>query len=183
MPSASTIDALMDGYEEMVRILTISPELPGAISIIERCAALDIRASMGHSEATYAEALDGKRAGARGVTHLFNAMRPFHHREPGLVGLALLDDEMYVEVIADGLHLAPETLRMVFRMKPRGRIIAVSDSVAGPGEVGGVLQGSEAMLPEIAARLRAIGIADEDVAEAVGPSALRYLGIERLPGM
>ena len=82
---------LVSGNEDIIKIITIAPELPGALKVIERCAGLGIRVNMGHSDATYAQALEGKKAGATGITHFFNAMRPFHHREPGLAGLGLLE--------------------------------------------------------------------------------------------
>ena len=86
---------------------------------------------MGHSDATYRQAMEGKKAGATGITHLFNAMRPFHHREPGLAGLGLIDEDLYTEVIADGIHLHPKTIELIFSRKRLDRIILVSDSVKG----------------------------------------------------
>ncbi len=127
---------LIGGFEDIIRIITIAPELTGAKKLIARCAGLGIRVNMGHSDATMKEAREGKMAGAAGVTHLFNAMRPFHHREPGLAGFALLDDDTYVEVIADGVHLSLDTLAIVFKIKRPERIILVSDAVKGGGKDG-----------------------------------------------
>jgi N-acetylglucosamine-6-phosphate deacetylase len=89
-PSLSSLKKLIDGYEEIIKIITIAPEIPGAIKVIEKCAELGIKVNMGHSDATYKQALEGKKAGATGITHLFNAMRPFHHVNSGLAGPALL---------------------------------------------------------------------------------------------
>jgi N-acetylglucosamine-6-phosphate deacetylase len=120
---------LIEGFEDMIRIITISPELDGSLSLIKRISSRGIIASMGHSNATYAEAEAGHKAGALGITHLFNAMRPFHHREPGIAGYGLLDPDIYIEVIADPFHLHPGTLELIFKVKDPARIIIVSDSI------------------------------------------------------
>jgi len=128
-PTHSNFDRLVEGFEDIIRIITISPELEGALPLIRRITDMGIIASMGHSEATYAQAEAGHKAGAKGVTHLFNAMRPFHHREPGLAIYALLNRDIYVEVIADPFHLHRGAIELIFRTKPIDRIIIVSDSI------------------------------------------------------
>lgn len=128
-PAEYNLDRLIEGFEDIIRIITISPELDGAPHLIARIAVKGIIASMGHSEATYSEAEAGHKAGARGITHLFNAMRPYHHREPGIAGYGLLNPDIYVEVIADPFHLRPRTIELIFRVKNRERIIIVSDSI------------------------------------------------------
>ena len=122
-------EQLVDGFEDIIRIITISPELTGAANVIRMAADRGIVASMGHSEATYAEAEAGHKAGAKGITHVFNAMRPYHHREPGIAGYGLLNPDIYVEVIADPFHLHPATLDLIFRTKNHARILIVSDSI------------------------------------------------------
>lgn len=174
-PKISDFMRLIEGYEDIVRIITIAPELPGALKLIARAAELGIRVNMGHSDATYAQALEGRRAGATGVTHLFNAMRPLHHREPGLAGLALTDPELYVELIPDGVHIAPEVVRMVFALKPASRILAVSDAVRGPHKKGGVLQGSAITLREGYERLLKMGIPVRAARMATDDNPRRYL--------
>lgn len=128
-PSERAFRELTEGCEDVVRIVTVAPELDGALSLIGRMAKNGIRVNMGHSNATYGEAEAGFRAGARGITHLFNAMRPFHHREPGIAGFGLLSKEIYVELIGDLVHLSPRTMELVFGMKRTDRVIFVSDSV------------------------------------------------------
>ena len=183
-PSTSNLRRLIDGYEDMVRVMTIAPELPGALEVIEMCASMGIRVNMGHSDATYREALDGKRAGAMGVTHIFNAMRPFHHREPGLVGMALMDEEVYIEVIADNVHLDPVTLGLILRVKPPERIILVSDSVkgAGRGRSGaarrsGVITGSRITLSDAVVNVRQMGVSEETVGMMSVQNPRRYLDL------
>ncbi|HYQ47607.1 MAG TPA: hypothetical protein VEP69_00950, partial [Thermodesulfovibrionales bacterium] len=109
-PSFSVFKRLISGYEDIVRLITLAPELPGALKVIEKISAAGIRVNMGHSDATFRQAAEAKKAGATGITHIFNAMRPFHHREPGIAGLGLIDQDLYIEVIADGVHLHPKVL-------------------------------------------------------------------------
>jgi N-acetylglucosamine-6-phosphate deacetylase len=91
---------------------------------------MGIAVNMGHSNATWSEAECCYNAGASGITHLFNSMRPIHHREPGLAGFGLLNPGVYVEIIGDMHHLSPQIIELVFRLKPDNKILLVSDSVA-----------------------------------------------------
>jgi len=186
-PSLPALKKLVNGNEDIIKIITVAPELNGALKVIEFCAGLGIRVNMGHSDASYNQALDGKKAGATGITHLFNAMRPFHHREPGLVGLGLLDEEIYIEVIADAVHLHPKTLEMIFNRKRLDRIMLVSDSVKGrrrrSKEYGagaifnkqGFLAGSGITLADSVPLLRGIGIPDAEISEASVDNPARYI--------
>ena len=106
-PTCALLDRLLDGGP--VRLMTLAPELPGAGELIDRLLARGVAVSLGHTDATAAQAHDAFDRGARGVTHLFNAMRPFMHRDPGIVGAALARDDVVVSMILDGIHLAPET--------------------------------------------------------------------------
>lgn len=183
-PSLTSLKKLLAGFEDEVKIITIAPELPGALKLIEYCAGRGIGVNMGHSGATFHQALEGKKAGARGITHLFNAMRGFHHREPGLAGFGLVDEEIYVEVIADGAHLSPETLKLIFQIKNPERIILVSDSVkgspasrtnAGPVTKRGVLQGGGMAVSGCVALLGRLGIKGRAIRLAGRENPLRYL--------
>jgi len=184
-PSLSSLEKVIAGYEDITKIITIAPEIPGALKVIEKCSELGIKVNMGHSDATYKQAVEGKKAGATGITHLFNAMRPFHHREPGLAGLGLIDEELYVEVIADGVHLHPKTLELIFSRKRLDRIILVSDSVksgkAGEGAVynkAGVLAGSAIPIGVVVRRLRSVGIPAAEIIGASTDNPARYIGLE-----
>ncbi len=181
-PSRYALWSLIGGYEEIVRLITIAPELPGALHVIEECAAAGIHVNLGHSDATYSQGMAAKQAGATGITHLFNAMRPFHHREPGLAGLGLLDPDLYIEVIADGFHLHAETLRLIFAVKPHDRILLVSDSVCGSrGDgkpvrtEGGVLAGSGTTMAGSAAFLRGMGVSGQVIRLAASRNPLHRL--------
>lgn len=128
----AAITALLDG----LRVMTIAPELPGALALIERLASLGIATSMGHSAATLDEALAGYRAGGRTTTHLFNAMTGVNHRAPGLAVAALTNDDAYVELIADGHHVHAALWPIITRTKPVDRLLLISDALplAGMGD-------------------------------------------------
>jgi N-acetylglucosamine-6-phosphate deacetylase len=115
-----------------LRYVTLAPEQAGAIDQIRFLVGRGVRVAMGHSDATWDEADAGARAGATLVTHLFNAMRPLRHRDPGLAGYALASD-LAVGVIGDGHHLAFETLRLVARVKAPDQLYLVTDALAGLG--------------------------------------------------
>lgn len=135
------IEAALDG----LRVITIAPELPGALALIERLAALGIAPSIGHSNATLEQARAGYAAGGRTTTHLFNAMTGVDHRAPGLAVAAMTDDEAYVELIADGNHVHPALWPIIRRTKPADRLVLVSDAlpIAGTHEGRGVVGGLE----------------------------------------
>ena len=174
-PTLNRFKELVSGYEKIIKIITIAPELKGALKVIEQAASMGIIVSMGHSEATYAEATRGKDAGASLVTHLFNAMPPMHHREPGLAGFALTDKDIYVELICDGIHVSREILELVFRSKPKERIIAISDSIKGPQQKGGILQGGSAPLTSAWPILEEAALSSQTIALALRLNAERLL--------
>jgi N-acetylglucosamine-6-phosphate deacetylase len=123
---------LLDG----LRVITIAPELPGAIALIDRLRARRVAVSLGHSAATLEQAQAGYAAGGTTTTHLFNAMTGVDHRSPGLAVAALLEDAAYVELIADGHHVHPAIWRLIERAKPIDRLLLISDaiSLAGMGD-------------------------------------------------
>jgi N-acetylglucosamine-6-phosphate deacetylase len=123
------VEPLLDG----LRLITIAPEVPGALDLIRRVTARGSRVSLGHSAATLAEARAGYAAGATTTTHLFNAMSGVDHHQPGLAVEALGNDDVYVELIADGNHVDPSLLPIITRTKPAGRLMLVSDALSLAG--------------------------------------------------
>ena len=115
-----------------VRLVTLAPELRGADTLVQVLLRHEIAVSCGHSDATADEANAAFDAGVRTVTHLFNAMRPFRQRDPGIAGAALARDDVVVQIILDGVHLAPETAKVVWRAAA-GRVALVTDATAGAG--------------------------------------------------
>jgi N-acetylglucosamine-6-phosphate deacetylase len=116
-----------------LRMVTLAPEVDGALEAVRWLASRGIVPAAGHTDATYDEARAGIEDGIRHASHLFNGMRSLHHREPGLVGAALDDERVAVELIADCYHIHPAVLRIVARLKGTARTALVSDSIAAAG--------------------------------------------------
>ncbi|HEV7721147.1 MAG TPA: amidohydrolase family protein [Iamia sp.] len=136
----------------IVRLVTLGAEVLGAGQAIGGLAARRTVVAIGHSSATLAQANAAVDAGARLVTHGFNAMSPLHHREPGMVGAFLTDDRVTVSLIADGVHVHPTALDVAFRCKPDGRVVLITDAVAWRagrvGSIGLTHDGSAPRLPD-----------------------------------
>ena len=133
-PDLALLERLLDSGP--VRLMTLAPELPGATELIDRLLERGVAVSLGHTDATAEQANAAFDRGARSVTHLFNAMRPFLHRDPGIVGAALARDDVVVWVIVDGIHLAPETVRVTWHAA-RERLALVTDAITGAGVADG----------------------------------------------
>jgi len=116
-----------------VGIVTIAPELDGGLDLVRWLSTRGHPVSLGHSNATYEQALAAIAAGARQATHLFNRMPPLHHRAPGLAGAVLQTDEVAAEVICDGFHVHPALVRMAIAAKRPSRILAITDGTAAAG--------------------------------------------------
>jgi N-acetylglucosamine-6-phosphate deacetylase len=116
-----------------LRLLTVAPELPGALELIRRVSAQGIVASFGHSAADYVQTAAGLKAGLRHATHLFNAMPPMHHREPGPVPALLERREVTLQVIADGVHLHPAILRLLAGLLGPERVVLITDGLSALG--------------------------------------------------
>jgi len=132
-PSLALFDRFQQAARGHIRLLTLAPELPHALELIQHVTAAGVRVTLGHSNATAAETLAGIAAGATSSTHLFNAMRPLDHREPGIVGTILDRDDIYAEAICDGIHLDPSIVRLWLKMKGEHRAILVTDGMTATG--------------------------------------------------
>jgi len=183
-PSKKPFRELIEGFENMVKIITVAPELKGAPGLIKKISEQGIIVSMGHSDATYEEAEKGFHAGAKGITHLFNAMQGFHHRKPGIAGFGLLHKDIYIEIIADPYHLHQATLELILRIKNPQRIIIVSDTVResktsleekAVTDLYGKLLGGGMTVLESAQRLIARGYNEEMIMGCITENPHRYL--------
>ncbi len=130
-PSAEKLRRWQSAAEGLIRLVTIAPETEGATKLIRECAD-KFHFSLGHTECSYDTALEAFAAGADHVTHLYNAMPPFRHREPGLIGAAFDTPECFVELICDGVHSTPAAVRMAFRLFGE-RLLLISDSMEATG--------------------------------------------------
>ena len=139
-PSIATFDRLVDAARGHVRLITLAPELPGAAELTAHATARGVRVSLGHSNATAAETRAAIAAGAASATHTFNAMRPLDHREPGILGTVLTTPSLYAELICDGIHTAPEIVRLWSSAKGPHRGILVTDAMSATGMPDGEYQ-------------------------------------------
>ncbi len=126
-PKLSSMKKILTYFGNALRLMTLAPELKGMDSIIKFLTGKHILTSMGHTHATYQEALHGISLGVQYATHLFNQMRGLHHRELGASGAALFDERVFAEVIADGFHLHPLMVKMVTKIKNLQKIILATD--------------------------------------------------------
>ncbi len=183
-PTEYNFKELIEGFEDVIKIITIAPEINGATKLIKNTTDMGIIASMGHSDATYSEAEAGFHAGAKGITHIFNATRGFHHREPGIAGFGLLNKDIYIEVIADPYHLHQKTIELIFKTKNPDRIIIVSDSVKeatpftksqGVMDTHGKLLGGCITIAESSQRLIEMGFDEDVIIKCITENPERYL--------
>ncbi len=132
-PSISLFDRFWQAARGLIRIMTIAPELPDALELIEHASALGVVCSMGHSDASFLQAQAGFHAGARTATHTFNAMRRLDHRDPGVAAYVLDNDALFAEMICDGIHVDPAMVRLYFKSKGEEKAILVTDGMAATG--------------------------------------------------
>jgi N-acetylglucosamine-6-phosphate deacetylase len=131
-PSPGDVDGLVEAADGHLRMVTLAPELPGGLGAVRRLTSAGVVVAVGHTDATYDQARAALDAGASVATHLFNAMRGIHHREPGPVTALLEDPDAFVELIADGVHVHPAVLRLAATRKPK-RAVLVTDAMAAAG--------------------------------------------------
>ena len=196
--SVDAAQAMIDAGGGYLKFVTIAPEREGALDMIACFTKCGVNATMGHTDATYAEALAGIAAGAHRATHVFNAMRPFSHRETGILGATLTDDRINCELIADFVHLDPAAVKLVYRIKGACNITLISDAGEQSGlpdgdyEVNGrirhvrngvclnddgVIAGSCFSMLKGAQNLRSLGIPLEEIAVMASENPAKALGI------
>jgi N-acetylglucosamine-6-phosphate deacetylase len=132
-PTIEIFDRLWQAARGHVRMLTIAPEIPGAMEVITEAARRNVCVSIGHSDAELSVAKDAVKAGARHATHTFNAMRPLDHRDPGIIGEVLSNDGLSADLIVDGIHVAPEVVKVFLRAKGFERAVLITDAISATG--------------------------------------------------
>ncbi len=132
-PSRVAFDRFWQAARGHIRVMTIAPELPGAIEVIAEAAARGVCVSLGHSDADLKAARAGFAAGARHATHTFNAMRPLDHRDPGILGEVLTDSRLSADIIADGIHLDPVIVELFLKAKGADAAVLITDATAATG--------------------------------------------------
>jgi N-acetylglucosamine-6-phosphate deacetylase len=132
-PAVGLLDRFVEAAEDTARILTLAPELPGALELVREARRRGMVAAMGHTDASYAEAEAAIAAGVRHAAHVYNAMRPFSHRETGVLGAVLTAHNVTAELIADGVHVDDAAIRLLLAAKGVARTVLVSDGTAATG--------------------------------------------------
>lgn len=180
-PSREAWSIITRGYEDWVRMMTMDPAAPHALDMASYLAAQGVVMSAGHSGASYEAAMEGFDYGFSKVTHLFNAMRGLHHRQPGLVGAALTRAEVRCEVICDLIHIHPAVIRQVFQAKGVDGMIPVTDAMmaAGLGEGEYELAGARVIVRGDEARLEAGNLAGSTLTMDRAMRNLVQIGIPR----
>jgi N-acetylglucosamine-6-phosphate deacetylase len=201
-PDRALLEELLAAAGGQARIVTLAPELPGALDLVALLVERGIVVAMGHSAATHKEAVAAIDAGARLATHAFNAMGPLHHRKPGLVGAVLQDRRVTAEVIADGVHVSGPVLELLWRLKGPDRLCPVTDCTAAlcapPGEArlgqqsvqvkdgavrlaDGTLAGSSLTMDRAVGTMVELGRASlEEAVRAASQIPARVLGLNQL---
>jgi N-acetylglucosamine-6-phosphate deacetylase len=133
----SAIDEVISAADNFISMVTVAPEIPGGLELIRYLVKKNIISSIGHTNATYVQAVAGIKAGARSTTHLFNAMSPLQHRDPGVVGAILDNEEIFAELILDGVHLDEAIFRIALKCKGVDRINLITDSTSLAGLLDG----------------------------------------------
>ncbi len=132
-PSVPLLEKFLDAANGTVRVITLAPELDGALTVLEFAKSKGIRVGIGHSNATYEEAERAIAAGASHAIHVFNAMRNFLHRDPGIIGAVLTDPRISGELICDGIHVDKSAIQLLVLSKGLEKLLLVSDSLSGAG--------------------------------------------------
>lgn len=159
MPNVDEVKKLYKASGGLMKIMALAPELPGSLAVIRELTRMGVVVSAAHTNATFAEAMRSFDAGIKLCTHLFNGMRSFHHREPGIAAAALLRDDVYVEFIGDLIHLHPGTITLIRKTKPSDKIIAITDSISAAGLPDGeyILGGLRIVVKDGISRLKETG--------------------------
>jgi N-acetylglucosamine-6-phosphate deacetylase len=132
-PDIAVFDRMYEAAEGQVRLITLAPELPGAAELAGHAASRGVRVSVGHSDASAADTRRAMAAGATSATHTYNAMRAMDHKDPGILEVVLTTDELFAELICDGIHNMPELVRLWWRAKGPERAILVTDAMSATG--------------------------------------------------
>jgi len=132
-PTPAMFERFWEASRGHIRVMTIAPELDGAEAVIKEAAKCGVCVSLGHSDADLAATRSGVNAGARHATHIFNAMRPLGHRDPGILGEVLTNPDVTADLIADGVHLNPTVVQLVLRAKGTENTVLITDATAATG--------------------------------------------------
>lgn len=181
LPSIEEVKQYIYASGGKVKILSLAPEMEGALDLVRFLDREGIVAAIGHSDASYEETLAAAQAGLRQATHTFNAMGEFHHREPGALGAVLTLDSITAEVIADGVHVHPASIKILTKCKGYEKVVVISDAIMGMGAPDGEYQlgGRRIIVQNGASRFEDGGIAGSAMSVGNGvKNLIRWLDLE-----
>ncbi len=202
-PSAATLDKFLKAAAGNARMITIAPEVLGAAPCIDAARAAGLVVSIGHTDANYEQARAAMARGAQSATHVYNAMRPFSHRDPGVIGAVLTSPEINAELIADGVHVEEAAMKLLLLAKGAGHVTLVSDGLSATGmpdgkymlggfevtvsggvcrNAEGVLAGSTLTLDRALRNIVALGTSLQDAVRMLTLNPATLLGIEYKKG-
>ena len=202
-PSLALFARMIDAAAGTARILTLAPEIPDGIELVDAARKAGIVAALGHTDATYEQAMDAIAHGASHAAHVFNAMRPFSHRDTGVLGAVLTSPQVTAELIADGVHVDEAAMKLLLNAKPE-EVILVSDGTAATGMpdgkyrlgnfdvqvTGGVVRNSEGKLAGSALTLDralrnivALGVPLDEAIRMLTSYPAKLLGIDSRKGI
>ena len=186
-PSSEYLDFLDGLFGNSLKMMTLAPELNGAVEIIKRLNSRGVVVAAGHSNATFEETEKGIESGIKCATHVFNRMRPLHHREPGILGAVLSDDRILAEIIADGVHIDFILAKLIVKLKDASGVIASTDCVQQidgkkkrrtPRTEKGVLAGSHLTMADVYRNLiNFVGVTEDVAVQLTSSNAAKLLGL------
>jgi len=133
LPNANLFKEWQELSEDAIKIITYAPELDSDFELLTELKKTNVIPSMGHTNASYDESIHAITNGVTHATHLFNGMKGMHHRDPGVVGAVLLQDDVHVEIIPDGIHFHPDLLKLIVKMKGLEKVLAITDGMRAKG--------------------------------------------------
>lgn len=177
--SAEMFERFYGASDGLLKIMTFAPERENSAKIVERAVKLGVNISLGHTGATYEQSMSAIEAGASRATHVFDAMRPFHHREVGILGAVLTDERVNCEMICDFVHLSPQTVQLVYKLKGCGGITLISDAgfMSGLGDGEYFVSGNKRIVKDGVCRSEEGKIAGSCVSVLEGAKNLLSLGV------
>jgi N-acetylglucosamine-6-phosphate deacetylase len=179
-PDINLLEHYLHAAQGAIRLITLAPELEHALDLVRYARQAGVVCSAGHTQATWDQMMAAIEAGVSHVTHTYNGMAPLNHRDPGILGAALVDDRLTVEIIADGIHVHPMALKLLLRCKPAGRVVVISDSIGAAGLPDGIytFEGLEVTIADHSARLK-----DGTLAGSVTTLEKELVNLVRLVGL
>lgn len=200
VPSEKTCRQLLEGFEPIVREMSLAPEVPGAFEVIDYLKSIGVRIQAGHCDATFEEGEAAFERGVGSICHFFNAARPIHHRDPSFLSAGIVHREIYAEMITDLVHLKPGAIRFLWTCKGPDRIILISDAVsttnlpdgryldngdwievingASYNTTSGTLNGGGTYLPGAIRNLVSLGVSADQALNAAAANAARWLELD-----